>query len=140
MVDGSVHAGPNAVPALGREGYHWRDVSARDIAGTMSYPGWWRLARRHYRAGAAEVARSLSAARFAASVARLVPAVVEEDLVRANAGVRAQVVTRSGALADDFLIQTAPHQVHVLNAPSPAATGAFEIARYVAGQLEGAMS
>ncbi len=140
MVDGSVHAGPNAVPALGREGYHWRDVSARDIAGTMSYPGWWRLARRHYRAGAAEVARSLSAARFAASVARLVPAVVEEDLVRADAGVRAQVVTRSGALADDFLIQTAPHQVHVLNAPSPAATGAFEIARYVAGQLEGAMS
>ena len=107
---------------------------------TMSYPGWWRLARRHYRAGAAEVARSLSAARFAASVARLVPAVVEEDMVRADAGVRAQVVTRSGALADDFLIQTAPHQVHVLNAPSPAATGAFEIARYVAGQLEGAMS
>jgi L-2-hydroxyglutarate oxidase len=140
MVDGSVHAGPNAVPALCREGYQWRDVSARDIASTLSYPGWWRLARRHYRAGAAEIARSLSTARFAASVARLVPAVVAEDLIRAGAGVRAQVVTRSGALADDFLIQTAPHQVHVLNAPSPAATGAFEIARYVAGQLEGAMS
>jgi L-2-hydroxyglutarate oxidase len=140
MVDGSVHAGPNAVPALCREGYQWRDVSARDIASTLSYPGWWRLARRHYQAGAAEIARSLSTARFAASVARLVPAVVAEDLIRAGAGVRAQVVTRSGALADDFLIQTAPHQVHVLNAPSPAATGAFEIARYVAGQLEGAMS
>jgi (S)-2-hydroxyglutarate dehydrogenase len=140
MVDGSVHAGPNAVPALSREGYRWRDVSACDVASTLSYPGWWRLARRHYRAGAAEIARSLSAARFAASVARLVPAVAEEDLVRAGAGVRAQVVTRSGALADDFLIETAPRQVHVLNAPSPAATGAFEIARYVAGQLEGAMS
>jgi L-2-hydroxyglutarate oxidase len=140
MVDGSVHAGPNAVPALRREGYRWRDLSARDIADTVSYPGWWRLARRHYRAGAAEIARSLSAARFAASVARLVPAVAEADMVRAGAGVRAQVVTRSGALADDFLIQTAPHQVHVLNAPSPAATGAFEIARYVASQLEGAMS
>jgi L-2-hydroxyglutarate oxidase len=140
MVDGSVHAGPNAVPAMSREGYRWRDLSARDIAGTLSYPGWWRLARRHYRAGAAEIARSLSAARFAASVARLVPAVTEADLVRAGAGVRAQVVTRSGALADDFLIKTAPHQVHVLNAPSPAATGAFEIARHVADQLAGAMS
>jgi L-2-hydroxyglutarate oxidase len=140
MVDGSVHAGPNAVPAMRREGYRWRDLSARDIADTLSYPGWWRLARRHYRAGAAEIARSLSAARFAASVARLVPAVTEADLVRAGAGVRAQVVTRSGALADDFLIKTAPHQVHVLNAPSPAATGAFEIARHVADQLAGAMS
>jgi L-2-hydroxyglutarate oxidase len=135
MADGAVHAGPNAVLALGREGYQWRDLSARDIAETLSYPGWWRLARRHYLAGAAEMARSLSAARFAASAARLVPAITQADLVRAGAGVRAQVVTRSGALADDFLIQTAPHQVHVLNAPSPAATGAFEIARHVAGQL-----
>lgn len=139
MADGSVHAGPNAVLALCREGYRWRDLSARDLAGTLSYPRWWRLARRHYRAGAAEMARSLSAARFAASVARLVPAVTEADLVRAGAGVRAQVVTRSGALADDFLIHTAPHQVHVLNAPSPAATGAFEIARHVAAQLQSAM-
>jgi (S)-2-hydroxyglutarate dehydrogenase len=135
MIDGSVHAGPNAVPAMRREGYRWRDLSARDMAGTLSYPGWWRLARRHYRAGAAEIARSLSAARFAASVARLVPAVTQADMVRAAAGVRAQVVTPSGALADDFLIQTAPHQVHVLNAPSPAATGAFEIARHVADKL-----
>jgi L-2-hydroxyglutarate oxidase len=86
------------------------------------------------------MARSLSAARFAASVARLVPAVTKADMVRAGSGVRAQAVTRSGALADDFLIQTAPHQVHVLNAPSPAATGAFEIARHVANQLLDAMS
>ncbi len=135
MIDGSVHAGPNAVLALRREGYRWRDVSARDLAQTLCYPGFWRLARRHYRAGAAEMARSLSAARFADSVARLVPAVTAADIVRAGAGVRAQVLTRSGALADDFLIRTAPRQVHVLNAPSPAATGAFEIARHVAAQL-----
>jgi L-2-hydroxyglutarate oxidase len=140
MIDGSVHAGPNAVLAMHREGYRWRDVSARDMAETLGYPGFWRLARRHYRAGAAEVARSFSAARFAGSLARLVPAITEADIVRAGAGVRAQVLTRSGALADDFLIRTAPHQVHVLNAPSPAATGAFEIARHVAGQLEGTMS
>ncbi len=135
MIDGSVHAGPNAVLAMRREGYRWRDVSARDVAQTLSYPGFWRLARRHCRTGAAEVVRSLSASRFAASVARLVPAVTEADIVRAGAGVRAQVLTRSGALADDFLILTAPHQVHVINAPSPAATGAFEIARHVADQL-----
>ncbi len=140
MIDGSVHAGPNAVLAMRREGYRWRDISARDMAETLGYPGFWRLARRHYRAGAAEVARSFSAARFAASLARLVPAITEADIVRADAGVRAQVLTRSGALADDFLIRTAPHQVHVLNAPSPAATGAFEIARHVAGQLAGTMS
>lgn len=140
MIDGSVHAGPNAVLAMHREGYRWRDVSARDMAQTLGYPGFWRLARRHYRAGAAEVARSFSAARFAASLARLVPAITEADIVRAGAGVRAQVLTRSGALADDFLIRTAPHQVHVLNAPSPAATGAFEIARHVADQLASTMS
>ena len=140
MIDGSVHAGPNAILAMRREGYRWREVSARDMAETLVYPGFWRLARRHYRAGAAELARSFSAARFAASLARLVPAITEADIVRADAGVRAQVLTRSGALADDFLIRTAPHQVHVLNAPSPAATGAFEIARHVAGQLAGTMS
>jgi L-2-hydroxyglutarate oxidase len=140
MIDGSVHAGPNAVLAMRREGYRWRDVSARDVAGTLSYPGFWRLARRHYRAGMSEMARSVSAARFAASVARLLPAVTEADIVRADAGVRAQVVTRSGAFTDDFLIRSAPHQVHILNAPSPAATGAFEIARYVADQLAGTMS
>jgi len=135
MIDGSVHAGPNAVLAMRREGYRWRDVSARDMADTLSYPGFWRFARRHYRAGVSEVVRSLSAARFAASVARLVPAVTEADIVRTGAGVRAQVLSRSGALADDFVIRTAPRQVHVLNAPSPAATAAFEIARHVAGQL-----
>ena len=139
MVDGSVHAGPNAVLALRREGYTWRQASPRDLADTFTYPGFWRLARRHYRAGAAEVARSLSKARFAAALARLVPAVTAEDLVPSAAGVRAQALARSGALVDDFLIQTATRQVHVLNAPSPAATGAFEIARYVADRLGGVL-
>ena len=135
MIDGSVHAGPNAVLALRREGYRWRDFSARDLAETLAYPGFRRLARRHYRAGAAEMARSFSRARFAASLARLVPAIGEPDLVRSGSGVRAQAVTPSGALVNDFLIQTAPNQVHVLNAPSPAATSAFEIARHVADRL-----
>jgi L-2-hydroxyglutarate oxidase len=139
MIDGSVHAGPNAVLALRREGYTWRQASARDLADTFTYPGFWRLARRHYRAGAAEVARSLSKARFAGALARLVPAIGAADLVPSAAGVRAQALARSGALVDDFLIQTASRQVHVLNAPSPAATGAFEIARHVAERLDGVL-
>jgi (S)-2-hydroxyglutarate dehydrogenase len=140
MIDGSVHAGPNAVLALRREGYRWRDISARDLAETLGYPGFRRLARRYYRAGAAEMARSFSRARFAASLARLVPALTEADIVRSAAGVRAQALTPSGDLVDDFLVATAPRQVHVLNAPSPAATGAFEIARRVADDLELALA
>lgn len=136
MVDGSVHAGPNAVLALRREGYRWSDISARDLAETLAYPGFRRLARRHYRAGAAEMARSFSRARFAASLARLVPALTEADIVRSGAGVRAQAVSPAGDLVDDFLVTAAPRQVHVLNAPSPAATAAFEIARRVADELE----
>ncbi|MDQ2583190.1 L-2-hydroxyglutarate oxidase [Saccharothrix yanglingensis] len=132
MLDGSVHAGPNAVLALHREGYRWRDVSLRDVLDVARFPGTWELARRFARTGAEEVLRSLSRRRFAASLARLVPAVGEDDLVRAGAGVRAQAMRADGSLVDDFLIDTAPRQVHVLNAPSPAATSALEIGRHVA--------
>ncbi|MGO1055797.1 L-2-hydroxyglutarate oxidase [Crossiella sp. CA198] len=135
MLDGGVHAGPNAVLALRREGYRWRDISARDLAGTLGFPGFWRLARKHTRTGAQELLRSFSTARFAASLARLVPAVTAADLVRAEAGVRAQALRPDGTLVDDFLIERAPRQVHVLNAPSPAATSALEIGRHVADEV-----
>lgn len=131
MIDGSVHAGPNAVLALRREGYRWRDVSVRDLAGTLAFPGFHRLARRYLRTGWDEVARSLSRRRFARALARLVPAIVEADLVPCKAGVRAQAIARDGALVDDFLIETAPGQIHVLNAPSPAATSSLEIAKAI---------
>ncbi|GAA1266040.1 L-2-hydroxyglutarate oxidase [Saccharothrix xinjiangensis] len=136
MLDGSVHAGPNAVLALRREGYTWRDFSAVDVLDVARFPGTWRLARRFARTGAEEVLRSFSRKRFAASLARLVPAVGPDDLVRAEAGVRAQAMRADGSLVDDFLIDTAPRQVHVLNAPSPAATSSLEIGRHVAGQVE----
>ncbi|GAA3861225.1 L-2-hydroxyglutarate oxidase [Saccharothrix violaceirubra] len=132
MLDGSVHAGPNAVLALSREGYRWRDVSPAHLADVARFPGTWRLAKRFARTGVEEVLRSFSRRRFAASLARLVPAVGEHDLVRAESGVRAQAMLPSGALVDDFLIDQAPGQVHVLNAPSPGATGALEIAKHVA--------
>jgi L-2-hydroxyglutarate oxidase len=135
MLDGSVHAGPNAVLALGREGYRWTDVSGRDLAEALRFPGTWRLARRFARTGMAEVLRSLSRRRFAASLARMVPAITAADIVPAGAGVRAQALRPDGSLVDDFLIECAPGQVHVLNAPSPAATSALEIARRVADEV-----
>jgi (S)-2-hydroxyglutarate dehydrogenase len=135
MIDGSVHAGPNAVLALAREGYRWRRIRPRDVLDEVSYPGLWRLARRHFRYGLGEVRRSLSRRRFAASLARLVPAVTAADLVRAEAGVRAQAIAPTGELVDDFLIVRAGRQVHVLNAPSPAATSSLEIAKHIVADL-----
>jgi L-2-hydroxyglutarate oxidase len=124
------------VLALSREGYGWGDISAKDLAEIAGFPGMWKLARKYaYPTGLDEVRRSLSKRRFAASLARLVPAVRPEDIVRHGSGVRAQALLPNGALVDDFLIESAPNQVHVLNAPSPAATGALEIAKYVADQV-----
>jgi L-2-hydroxyglutarate oxidase len=135
MIDGSVHAGPNAVLALAREGYRWSRVNVRDVVDTAVYPGMWRLARRHLRYGLTELRRSLSRRRFAASVARLVPEITADDLVPAEAGVRAQAIMPNGDLVDDFLIVHHGRQVHVLNAPSPAATSSFEIASHIVSRL-----
>jgi L-2-hydroxyglutarate oxidase len=134
-VDGSVHAGPNAVLALAREGYTWGTVSWPDLRDTLTFPGFWRLARRHHRTGAKEVARSVSPHRFADSVRRLVPELRDEDLLPSPAGVRAQAVRPDGSLVDDFLVERSGSVVHVLNAPSPAATSAFEIARHIVDDL-----
>ncbi|WP_245240865.1 L-2-hydroxyglutarate oxidase [Streptomyces spiramenti] len=130
--DGTVHAGPNAVPALAREGYRWSAVDPVGMASTLGYPGTRRLAARYWRTGAAEIRRSLSPAAFAAAVRRLLPAVEPEDLLPAPAGVRAQAVLPDGTLVDDFRFAEGPHSVHVLNAPSPAATAAFPIGREIA--------
>lgn len=135
MIDGTVHAGPNAVLALAREGYRWSRVNPADVADFASYPGMWRLARRHLRYGLTEMRRSLSRRRFTASLARLVPALTPGDLRPCPAGVRAQAVTPTGALVDDFLLVSRERQVHVLNAPSPAATSSLEIARHIVAQL-----
>lgn len=132
MIDGSVHAGPNAVLALRREGYRWRDVDVGDLREVLAYPGFRRLARTYYRDGAAEMARSLMKPLFVKSLQRLVPEVAIDDLVRSDAGVRAQALLPDGGLVDDFLIVPAGRVVHVLNAPSPAATSSLEIGREVA--------
>lgn len=130
-IDGGVHIGPNAVPALAREGYGWRVVRPRELAGTVTWPGSWAIARRHWRHGAGELHRSLSKGAFLTAVRRLLPGVQADDLVRAPAGVRAQAVLRDGTLVDDFLIREGARAVHVLNAPSPAATASLPIGREV---------
>jgi L-2-hydroxyglutarate oxidase len=131
-VDGGVHIGPNAVPALAREGYGWGVVRPREAAATAAWPGSWQIARRHWRYGVGELRRSVSKRAFVEAVRRLLPAVTEDDLVPAPAGVRAQAVLRDGTLVDDFLIREGPRAVHVLNAPSPAATASLPIGREVA--------
>jgi (S)-2-hydroxyglutarate dehydrogenase len=135
-VDGRVHAGPNAVLALGREGYGWRDVRLRDTAETFAWPGFWRLAGRHGATGAREMVRSLSRRLFAKSLQRLVPEIGASDLVPAAAGVRAQALRRDGTLVDDFLLLTGRRSVHVLNAPSPAATACLAIGETVADRVD----
>ncbi|MEU8545076.1 L-2-hydroxyglutarate oxidase [Streptomyces sp. NPDC048717] len=133
-IDGGVHVGPNAVPALAREGYGWPVVRPRDLADTLAWPGTRAMARAHWRYGVGELRRSLSKRAFTEAVRRMLPVVEERDLRRATPGVRAQAVLKDGTLVDDFLIRETARAVHVLNAPSPAATASLPIGREVAGR------
>jgi L-2-hydroxyglutarate oxidase len=135
-VDGSVHAGPNAVLAFAREGYGKLDVNLRDLEEILGYAGFWQIAAKFWKDGASEMARSFSKARFTKSVQAMLPSVTEEDLVPAKPGVRAQVVTPDGAIVDDFLIVRGEGSLHVCNAPSPAATASLEIAKAVCDRIE----
>jgi L-2-hydroxyglutarate oxidase len=135
-IDGTVHVGPNAVLAFAREGYQWRRIDLRHLQETFRFRGFWRFARHHWRFGLDEIVRSLSRRRFAATARRLVPDLRRADLVSAPAGVRAQAVGIDGELLDDFVIRSAGRAVHVLNAPSPAATASLEIGAALAGRLD----
>lgn len=135
MIDGSVHAGPNAVPGLKREGYRKRDISARDMAETLAYPGFWKMAKKNHAEGRKEILRSLSKKAFVRSLQRLIPEVTADDVVPTHAGVRAQALLADGRLVDDFLLVPGPTSVHVCNAPSPAATSSIEIGKAVVEAL-----
>ena len=139
MALGGVEAGPNAVLALSREGYDWATVSARDVVSAFASRGLRRFMARHLSTGVAEVARSLSRARFAASLARLVPGVTVDDLEPGGSGVRAMALLPDGSLVDDFHFVDTPRMVHVLNAPSPAATASLAIGDEVATRVIRAM-
>lgn len=128
MIDGGVECGPNAVLALSRQGYRWRDVNLRDLTETVSFKGFRLLAKRHWRMGLSEMHRSLRKSAFVTALQKLIPSIRASDLKVGRAGVRAQAVTPEGELVDDFLIEESDRAIHVLNAPSPAATASLAIA------------
>ena len=136
-VDGRVEAGPNAVLALRREGYRWRDVSWRDTVETVRYPGFLRLASRYWRVGLGEIYRSASKRAFTRALQALVPEVQASVLVRAGSGVRAQALERDGSLADDFRLVEEERMIHVLNAPSPGATASISIGQAITDMAAG---
>ena len=131
-IDGRIEAGPNAVLAWARYGYSKAIFSARDTWDTLSWPGFWPMAARHWRSAVDEQLRSWSKERFVHSLQELVPALQVTDVIPAGWGIRAQAIDRHGSLVDDFLIQKGPQSIHVLNAPSPAATASLEIGQRIA--------
>ncbi len=130
-VDGSVEAGPNAVLALAREGYRKTDFDMREVLGILTYPGFWRMAMVHWKTGFKEQYRSQMKRSFVRSLQTLVPEVQEDDVWEPSAGIRAQAVGRNGELLEDFRIVRTEKSIHVLNAPSPAATTSLAISRYI---------
>jgi L-2-hydroxyglutarate oxidase len=136
-IHGAVECGPNAVFALAREGYRKSDFNIRDSIDALTYPGFLRLARRHWKTGLGEIWRSLSKQAFVTALQKLVPSIEKHDLVPAAAGVRAQAISRNGEMVDDFRVTRSGRVVHVQNAPSPAATSSLAIGLDIAQLVEG---
>jgi len=134
LIDGSVHAGPNAVLAFSREGYSWGSINPGDLWETLTYAGFWKLASGYLGEGLKEMYRSIVKGAFVKSVQELIPEIQSDDLVRGTAGVRAQALRSDGGLIDDFKLLELKHGIFVLNAPSPAATASLEIGKYLAEQ------
>ncbi len=132
-VHGEVDAGPNAVFAFSRDGYGTVDVRLGDVADAVAFPGLWAMASKFWRIGAYELYRSFSKAAFVAALQRLVPELTINDVKRGGAGVRAQALGKDGKLFDDFVIRESPRALHVINAPSPAATASLAIGEHIAG-------
>jgi L-2-hydroxyglutarate oxidase len=135
-IDGDVLIGPSALIALARDAYRLRRVRPRDLAGTLGWPGTWRLAARHWRTGIVEIRRAVSRRSFTAEAARFLPELSPSDVEPGPAGIRAQAVARDGRLIDDFVVHRTENAIHVRNAPSPAATSSLALADLVADRLE----
>jgi (S)-2-hydroxyglutarate dehydrogenase len=138
-ITGKMDAGPNAVLALAREGYRKSDINVRDLASSLAFPGFWRMARRNWRSAVEEWRRSQSKAEFVRSLQRLVPEVRERDLIRSGAGVRAQALKPDGTLVDDFQFVPSGKILHVLNVPSPAATASLAVGKAIVDMAASAM-
>ncbi len=135
MIDGSIHAGPNAVVSFQREGYHKTDINLRDLTEIFTYPGFWKLAAKHAEPGIKEIIRSFSKAAFVRSLQQLIPEIQSDDIIPAHSGVRAQALRPNGKLVDDFLLESGENAIHVCNAPSPAATSSLEIGKEIVREI-----
>lgn len=135
-IHGEVEAGPNAVFALAREGYGWSRVNLSELGTALSYSGFWKMARHYWRTGVFEFYRSLNKSAFVRSLQSLVPEIADNDLERGGSGVRAQALDSNGALVDDFAFLETQNALHVLNAPSPAATASLAIGQYIAARAQ----
>ena len=136
MAKGGVEAGPNAVFAYAREGYRHTDINIGDLWRTVSFKGFWAMTGKYWQTGFGELYRSLSKSAFVHALQKLLPEIRESDLVPGGAGVRAQAVSASGALVDDFVIKQSRNAIHVLNAPSPGATASLAIGQQICEMAE----
>lgn len=134
-IHGEIEAGPNAVLGFKREGYKKTDINLRDLAETLTYKGFLRIASKYMKVGMGEMVRSVSKQKFVESLQQLIPSVQKDDLVTAPAGVRAQALNADGTLVDDFMIIKGNKSLHVCNAPSPAATASIEIGKEIVRRL-----
>jgi L-2-hydroxyglutarate oxidase len=135
-IHGGVEAGPNAVLALAQEGYTKTKFDAKELLGTLTYNGFWTMARKYWKTGFQEVYRSFSKDQFTKSLQRLVPEITSADLTSGGAGVRAQAIEENGKLVDDFRIVETANAIHVLNAPSPGATASLSISEGILEMAE----
>jgi (S)-2-hydroxyglutarate dehydrogenase len=139
-ITGLVEAGPNAVLALAREGYRKTTANWRDLGDTLTFPGFWLMVRKYWRAGVGEAHRSLRKPAFVRALQRLLPELSADDLLPGGSGVRAQAISATGALVDDFIVTLTDRALHVLNAPSPAATASLAIAQLIVEKAEQAFT
>lgn len=137
MINGAIDVGPNAVLSFKREGYKKTDLNVADLMEVMAYKGFWKLAKKYMKEGVEEMIRSASKELFMKNVQKLMPDIQKDDIVPGPAGVRAQALKDDGSLVDDFFIVPGKRSIHVLNAPSPAATASIEIGKEIVRKMDG---
>lgn len=136
MIHGDVECGPNAVLAFAREGYHKTDINLKELSETLTYPGFLKLAAKHWKMGCGEMWRSMSKGAFVQSLKRLIPEIRKQDLETAPSGIRAQALSPNGDLVEDFMIHHHGKVINVCNAPSPAATASLNIGKLIAKRVD----